>query len=121
MPSKESSITIVTMLSPFALLLIINTITLVLGGIVTVMAYRAYRRTGTPSLRALSVGIGMITFGTAVGGLLHQVFEMELIAGIIVQNLCITVGFAWLVYSLWLPTELQEQIRIPIPLKDREI
>ncbi|MFP4589935.1 MAG: hypothetical protein ACLFMX_02895 [Halobacteriales archaeon] len=98
------------MVSPITLLIVANTVTLLLGGGITAMAMRAFRRTGTPALRALAVGIGLITVGTATGGALHQLFEMDLVAAILVQNLCITLGFAVLAYSLWLPIEVDRRL-----------
>lgn len=103
------------MVTPVTLLIIANTATLLLGGGITIMAFRAFRRTKAPALRALSIGIGLITAGTAVGGALHQLFEMDLIAAILIQNLCITLGFAALAYSLWLPAELRSRISLPDP------
>ena len=94
------------MLSPIGLLIIVNTVVLVLGAIMTGLAYRAYRRSMDSSLGALSLGIGLVTIGTAVGGMLHQVFEMELIAGILVQNLSIAAGFLILIYSLFIPAHI---------------
>ncbi len=103
------------MVSPVTLIILANSATLVLGGAITVMAFRAFQRTNALALRALSIGIGFITAGTAIGGLLHQLFEMELIAAILLQNLCITAGFAVLVYSLWLPTDRTHESAITRP------
>ena len=94
------------MLSPIGLLIIVNTVVLVLGAIMAGLAYRAYRRSRDSSLGALALGIGLVTIGTAVGGMLHQVFEMELIAGILVQNVSIAAGFFILIYSLFIPTHV---------------
>lgn len=93
------------MLSPIALLTLINISVLLLGGFMTLLAYRAYQRTMESRLGALALGMALITTGTVVGGILHQVFEMELIAGVIVQNLGVTAGFLILIYSLLSPTQ----------------
>lgn len=98
------------MLSPIDLLVIINSIVLLLGGFMTVLAYRAYQRTLDSGLGALALGIGLITIGTAVGGILHQVFEMELLAGVIVQNLGVATGFVILIYSLLVPAHIDSPI-----------
>lgn len=101
------------MVSAVTVLVIANTATLLLGGAITVMAFRAFRRTKAPALRALSIGIGLITAGTAVGGAMHKLFGMDLLVALLVQNVCITLGFAALVYSLWLPTHLTGRLGLP--------
>lgn len=98
------------MLSPISLLVIINSVVLLLGGMVTVLAYRAYRRTLVSGLGALALGIGLITVGTAVGGVLYLVFEMRLIAGIIVQNLGVSLGFSVIIYSLVVSTRTDRSV-----------
>jgi len=45
-------------------------VTLAFGTILTWLSYRAFRRTGAPALRALTVGIGLLTAGAVLGGLL---------------------------------------------------
>lgn len=79
----------------------LNTITLVCGGLVTYLSLRAYRRTRSPSLRALSIGLGFVTVGTLVAGVLHQLFLVALSTGIVVQSGFTAFGFAVLAYSLF--------------------
>lgn len=93
------------MISPLDLLIIINIGVLVLGAILTVLAYRAYLRTMDSGLGALAFGIGLITIGAAVGGILHQVFDMELIAGVLVQNLSIIAGLVLFCYAVFIPNQ----------------
>lgn len=78
-----------------------NTVTLVCGGLVTLFAARAYRRTGSQSLAALSVGLGLVTVGALVAGALHQLFGVSFRTGVGVQSTFTAVGFAVLAYSLY--------------------
>jgi hypothetical protein len=78
-----------------------NTVTLVCGGLVTMLSFRAYRRTNAPSLRALAIGIGFVTIGALVAGGLHLIFNVELAMGIVVQSSFNALGFAILAYSLF--------------------
>ena len=78
-----------------------QTATFVFGGAVTVLAVRAYRRTGSPALRALAVGIGLLTAGALLGGTLHQVAGLGLRTSVTVQSVATAVGFAVLTYSLY--------------------
>lgn len=77
-----------------------NTATLVTGGLVLVLSYRAFRRTGSAPLRALTVGFGFIVAGSSVGGLVHLVGG-NVALGIATQSAFTAAGFAFLVYSLY--------------------
>lgn len=78
-----------------------NTVTLVCGGLVTYLAARAYRRTGSPALGALALGLGFVTIGALVAGLLHQLVGLDFETGVSVQSAFTAVGFAILAYSLY--------------------
>lgn len=82
-------------------IVIANSVTLLAGGFVTVMAWRAYLRTGTTALAALTIGLGLVTVGTLIGGTLHQLLTTDLLTGIAVQSVFTAVGFLVLVYSLY--------------------
>ncbi|QLD91293.1 hypothetical protein HWV07_19145 [Natronomonas salina] len=92
-----------------------NTATLVAGGFVTLLAFRAHRRTGSRSLRALTVGLGCITAGTLLGGLLHQSGVAPLLVGVTVQSVCIALGFLLLGWSLVRNREADVEPRLPAP------
>lgn len=77
-----------------------NTVTLVVGGFVTLLSLRAYRRTESRSLWALTVGLGCITAGTLLGGLLHQSGIAPLLVGVTIQSGSTALGFVLLGYSL---------------------
>ncbi|MFB6184773.1 MAG: hypothetical protein ABEI96_09490 [Haloarculaceae archaeon] len=78
-----------------------KTVTLLCGGLLTLVAYRAYRRTGAAALRALAVGIGLVTLGTVLGGTLHQGLGVNLVESVGVQSVFTAFGFAILAYSLY--------------------
>jgi len=78
-----------------------QTVTLLAGGFVTLLAFRAYRRTGAPALRALSAGLGLVTAGALLAGVVHQVAHTDLATAIAVQSTAMAVGFAVLAYSLY--------------------
>jgi hypothetical protein len=82
-------------------IVVIKTLTLILGGAITYLAYKAYRRTGAPSLRYLSVGFGIVTLGTLLAGIIDQVLQMELQIGLLTESVLITAGFAVILYSLY--------------------
>ncbi len=80
-----------------------NTVTLIAGGLIALFAFRAFRRTGTPALRAVGVGFVFIVAGTALGGLLHLV-SAEMVLGVTVQSLFTAVGLVFILYSLYTTT-----------------
>lgn len=79
---------------------LVKTGILLLGGFVTLMSYRAYRRTEDRGLLLLTVGFGIITLGTFLAGVVYNVLDVELADGILLEGLLILVGFAVIAYSL---------------------
>jgi len=82
-------------------IIVAKTAILLLGGSITYYAIRAFERTGDPSLRALGIGFGIVTVGALVGGVSHQIIRTDLAVGIVINSLLTAVGFAVIVYSLY--------------------
>ncbi|WP_128904563.1 DUF7521 family protein [Halorubrum amylolyticum] len=80
--------------------IVAKTAILVLGGSITYYALRAYGRTGSPSLRALGIGFGIVTVGALIGGVSHQIIGSSLAVGIAINSLLTAIGFGVIVYSL---------------------
>lgn len=78
-----------------------NSVTLVCGGLVTLLATRAYRRTGSRALGTLAVGLGFITVGALIAGVLHQLFGVDFATGVSIQSAFTAVGFTVMAYSLY--------------------
>lgn len=76
-------------------------IVLVLGGLITHLAYKAYRRRGSPELRWFSVGFGIITLGAFLGGVLDLVIGVRLATGVFVESILLALGFAVLAHALY--------------------
>lgn len=81
-------------------IVVANTFTLAVGGVVTLLAVRASRRTGNRALRALAVGLGAIVAGTLLGGGIHQSGLASLLVGVAVQSVFVALGFLLLGWSL---------------------
>ncbi|WP_302079995.1 DUF7521 family protein [Salinibaculum rarum] len=79
----------------------LKTITLILGAIIAYLAYKAYRRTGAEPLRFLAYGFGFVTFGSLLAGVIDQVLNLSFRLGQLVETALVTVGFAVIVYSLY--------------------
>jgi len=89
------------MLETTLILALTKAATLVFGALLTGLSWRAYRRTRAPALRALSVGIAIVTAGAVAGGVLHQFVEIPLAVAVGVQSVFTATGFAVLTYSLY--------------------
>lgn len=85
-----------------AMLIATQAVILCLGGAITFFALKAYRRTGSPALRALGVGFSFVTLGALFGGIVHQLLAVSLEAGILVNSVLTAVGFGVLTYSLFI-------------------
>lgn len=90
------------MSSATIVIMVANAITVVLGGTITLLALRAYRRTRVQPMRVLAIGIALVTAGTALGGILHQFTATSLLMSVATQSVFIAAGFVILFYSLWM-------------------
>jgi hypothetical protein len=83
------------------LVIAVEAVVLALGGVITHLAYRASKRTGSVALRRFAVGFGVITLGALFGGGVHQLVGADLLLGVLVQNAFTAVGLGMLAYSLY--------------------
>lgn len=79
----------------------LKTITLLLGGLITYFAYKAYLRTESSSLRALSIGFGVITLGSLLAGVADQFTAVQPASVLVIDSLLTALGFAVITYSLY--------------------
>lgn len=89
------------MLSPDVAVVASKTAVLVFGGLVAFYAARAYRRTGSPALRSLALGLGLIVVGALLAGVVHQVLDAPLSVGVAIHSSFTAIGFATMAYSLY--------------------
>ncbi len=89
------------MIDPDTYLVLTKAVTLLAGGFVTLLAVRAYRRTGSAALRALAIGLGLVTLGGLLGGAVHQFTGLDIRVGVGIQSTFTAIGFAVLAYSLY--------------------
>lgn len=79
-----------------------KTVTLVLGLLITYLAFKAYRRTGERSLGALAAGFAIVTLGTFLAGVAHQLLNAAFLVGLLIESGLIAAGFLVIVYSLYM-------------------
>lgn len=91
----------------FAYIIMTQTATLAFGGVITYLAWSAYRRTGSDALRTLALGLGLVAVGSLLAGLAHQLLSVSFSMGIAVQSTFTALGFLVLTYSLYLEMHVQ--------------
>ncbi len=79
---------------------VVKTFILLVGGYVTITAYRAYRRTGDGALIYLAIGFGLITLGTFLAGAVYHL-GLTLEEGILIESFLVFIGFLVIAYSLY--------------------
>ena len=85
-----------------ALVVALKAITLALGGLISYLSYRAYRRTEARPLWYLAVGFGVITFGALLAGVLDQFpTGFGRTTALIIESGLTAIGFAIITYSLY--------------------
>ncbi len=82
-------------------LAIVKTLVLVVGGVITYFAFKAYRRTRQRALGYLAGGFGLVTLGLVLAGLLTELVGMPLATGILLESLLVLAGFVIIAYSLY--------------------
>ncbi|WP_435347726.1 DUF7521 family protein [Haloarchaeobius sp. HRN-SO-5] len=87
-----------------ALVIAFKTLTLVIGGLITYFAAKAYQRTRSPALRALALGFGIVTLGALLAGAVDQfpvITAFDRTVALAVESLLTTIGFGVILYSLY--------------------
>ncbi|WP_049924516.1 DUF7521 family protein [Halopiger djelfimassiliensis] len=82
-------------------LAVVKTLVLVVGGIITYFAFKAYRRTRQRALGYLAAGFGLVTLGLVLAGMLYELLEVPLTLGILLESLLVLAGFLVIAYSLY--------------------
>lgn len=83
------------------LVVVAKAISLALGALVTYFAVRAYRRTGSPALRALAVGFALITIGALIAGVIDTALPLDRSTALVVESGFTATGFIVILYSLY--------------------
>lgn len=79
---------------------IVKTSILLVGGVVTYLAFSAYRRTEDRSLGLLATGFGLIVVGVLLAGLTFELLSSSLGIGILIESLFVLSGLSIIAYSL---------------------
>lgn len=80
---------------------VVKVTTLVLGGVVSLMAFRAYNRTRIAGLQFFAIGLAVITLGTGLVGVFHHVGGASTVVGMTLESLIVSAGFVVMIYGLY--------------------
>ena len=89
------------MVATDTLTVVAKVVVVTLGVVISLLAYRAFRRTGSASLRWMSVVFAIIAIGMLFGGLVDSLLGIAPTRGIRIQNVLTAIGFIALVYSIY--------------------
>jgi len=84
-----------------SLVVALKTVTLLLGGLITFFAFKAYRRTDSPALRALALGFGVVTLGAFLAGIADQILAVDRTTVLLIESVLTVTGFGVITYSLY--------------------
>lgn len=81
---------------------IVKFVILILGGGITYIAFKAYRRTGENSLRVLGIGFGVLTLGALLTGVANQFFSVSLAYVVLINSIFVAFALTIIMYSLYI-------------------
>lgn len=84
-----------------AILAAVRILVMVLGLAIAIVSYQAYRRTGAPYLRDVSIGFTVVALGVFSEGVLFELFGWELVTVHIIESILVALGFAIILYSFY--------------------
>ena len=87
-------------MEPFSVVLMARGVTAIVGLFVATLAYRGYRRNGSEKMRALAVGIGLLTAGVFVAVLLADVTGAGNGVVLLVRGLVTVLGLCVVLYAI---------------------
>ena len=82
-------------------LAVVKTLSLIVGGMISYFAFKAYRRTRQRALGYLSIGFAIVTLGLVLAGVLYELLNVDFAVGILLESLLFLVGFLIIAYSLY--------------------
>ncbi|WP_248910321.1 DUF7521 family protein [Halocatena marina] len=83
------------------LLVVVKMTALLLGGVVSLMAYRAYSRTRIAGLQYFAVGLTIITLGTFLVGVFHHIGGASVTIGMLLESVILSIGFVVMIVGLY--------------------
>ena len=87
-------------MEPFSVVSITRGMTAIVGLFVAILAYRGYRQNGSPKMRALAIGIGLLTAGVYVAVILADASGAGSGVVLLVRGLVTVAGLSVVLYAI---------------------
>lgn len=90
----------VSAMEPLSVVSVTRGATAIVGLFVATLAYRGYRRNDSPKMRALAIGIGLLTAGVYAGVLLADLTGAGNGVVLLVRGLVTVIGLSVVLYAI---------------------
>jgi hypothetical protein len=87
-------------MEPFSVVWVTRGITAIVGLFVAALAYRGYRRNESPKMRALAIGIGLLTAGAYVAVIFIDMIGMGNGVVLLARGLVTVIGLSVVLYAI---------------------
>lgn len=87
-------------MGPLSVVSVTRGVTAIVGLFVATLAYRGYRRNDSPKMRALAVGIGLLTAGVYVAVMLADMTGAGNGVILLVRGLVTVIGLSVVLYAI---------------------
>ncbi|OYR40506.1 hypothetical protein DJ82_07085 [Halorubrum sp. Ib24] len=87
-------------MEPFSVVSITRSVTALVGLFVATLAYRGYQRNSSPKMRALAIGIGLLTAGVYVAVMLADLTGGANGIVLLVRGLVTVIGLSVVLYAI---------------------
>ena len=87
-------------MEPLSVVSVTRGATAIVGLFVATLAYRGYRRNDSPKMRALAIGIGLLTAGVYAGVLLADLTGAGNGVVLLVRGLVTVIGLSVVLYAI---------------------
>lgn len=89
-------------------LVVAKVVTMLLGFLIAVQAYRGYRQHDNWVMLYVAVGFAIISLGAIIEGLLFDVIQMDIFRAGAIQTTIVALGMLVILYSLYADAPLGE-------------
>lgn len=82
-------------------LIIAKIIVVILGVLIALQSYRAYRRYDNQPMLYLAIGFVTISIGAVIEGILFDIANVSIFYSGMIQSIIVIVGMSFILYSLY--------------------
>ncbi|KZN22643.1 hypothetical protein A4G99_19525 [Haladaptatus sp. R4] len=76
-------------------------VVMILGVLIALQSYRAYRRYENQPMLFLAIGFVIISIGAVIEGILFDIVNMSIFYSGLIQSIIVIIGMGFILYSLY--------------------